>query len=102
MKRAAIVLVLAWASVSPAASQGYIFALQRHSCGAWLEERKIGAYSLQAWALGYLSGASVYGGVNMQGLHPDDVLDWIDNYCRMHASNLITEPLAAFIKERSW
>src|SRR5215212_4571939 len=65
-RRAAIVLALAWASISPASSQeSIVYLLVRQSCGAWLEERKGESQNLQIWVLGFLSGASVYGGIGL-------------------------------------
>src|SRR4051794_29619499 len=65
-RRAAIALALVWAFISPASSQeSIVYPLIRQSCGAWLEERKGEDQNLQIWVLGFLSGASVYGGVGL-------------------------------------
>jgi len=97
----ALALALVWAITSPASSQeSILYPLVQQSCEAWSEERKSDNQNLQIWVLGFLSGASVYGGVNLGELDADAPLRWIDNYCQWHPIDLVTQALAAFINER--
>jgi hypothetical protein len=55
------------------------------SCGRWLEKRRTGqAFSMQTWALGYISGAAIWGQVGdpLGPTDADGVSYWLDNYCR--------------------
>jgi hypothetical protein len=61
-------------------------------CGRWVEEKTA---PRKAWLLGYLSG------LNLSGIEKGDPLDklasaeqafaWMDNYCRQHPLNLLSE-----------
>lgn len=71
-RRAAIALALGWVSINAASSQeSIVYPLVRQSCEAWLEERKSEGQNLQFWVLGFLSGASVYGGISLDKLDAD-------------------------------
>lgn len=53
------------------------------------------------WALGYISGAAIWGGVG-DPLRPTDangVFYWLDNYCRTAAAGPLREAIDAFITD---
>lgn len=70
------------------------------SCGRWLEDRKTGRYyNMENWALGYISGAAMWG----NGLDPlrqtdaDGVAYWLDNYCVAKPTSYFHDAVDAFI-----
>ena len=55
------------------------------SCGRWLDRRRTGHKDGMAnWALGYISGAAVYGEIGdpLRDTDSDGVLYWLDNFLR--------------------
>ena len=70
------------------------------SCGTWLDHRQRGEwFDMGNWALGFISGAGIYGNVvNPLGkTDADGVLYWLDNYCRRDPSGYFSEAVKAFI-----
>jgi hypothetical protein len=70
------------------------------SCGKWLEERRTGNYfSMGNWALGYISGAAIWGDVGdpLGRTDADGVLYWLDNYCNSSPVSPFTDAVNAFI-----
>jgi hypothetical protein len=71
------------------------------SCGTWLEDRRTrgGHFSALNWALGYLSGAAIFGDVGdpLRGVDPNGVAYWLDNWCRANPSSYFSDGVRAFI-----
>jgi hypothetical protein len=74
------------AAERPVLGQGNI------SCSLWLEGRQIdspSSASRTAWILGFISAFNQYGlqsqGADVsEGKNTDELMGWIDNYCRQH------------------
>jgi len=70
------------------------------SCTAWTDARQdLKSDTPEQWTLGFLSGvgfASGHGIQPLRGLAPQDVADWLDRYCRMHAKDTIAHAAEVF------
>lgn len=72
----------------------------RGSCGSWLEGRKNRQFFYMAnWALGYISGAAIWGNIGDPLGHTDadGVLYWLDNYCSSNPTTEFSDAVDAFI-----
>ena len=70
------------------------------SCGTWLDRREREQwFDLGNWALGFISGAEIYGDIGnpLGRTDVDGVLYWLDNYCHRDPSGHFTEAVKAFI-----
>ena len=73
------------------------------SCGTWFTSRRSNEeFSMQNWALGFMSGAEVFGEVgNILGnTDADGVAYWLDRYCSQHPASPFFDAVKAFIQER--
>ena len=83
----------------PVLGQGMI------SCSLWLEGRQTdspSAASRTAWALGFMSAFNQYGLTSeradvSEGKSSEELMAWIDNYCRQHQGDHLHMALQAFI-----
>ena len=77
------------------------------SCGSWLEGRQtesVDATSRVAWVLGFMTGFNQYGSKSKaddvsEGKSTEELLAWMDNYCRQHEGNNLHRASTAFIDE---
>jgi hypothetical protein len=70
------------------------------SCGTWLYRRRSGDFfDMGNWALGYVSGAAIFGDVGnpLGRTDSNGVLYWLDNYCASHPTEDLTGALNTFI-----
>ena len=97
------------AAERPVLGQGNI------SCSLWLEGRQTdspSAASRTAWVLGFMSAFNQYGLTSertdvSEGKSSEELMAWIDNYCRQHQGDHLHMALQAFIddfrkKSSSW
>ena len=79
-------------------------------CGQWLDVRtdiqlEVRALAVQLWVLGYLSGKAM--GANKEfwksgdGLSNEQVMYWIDNYCREHPLKHLDQGADILFHERT-
>ncbi len=54
------------------------------SCGLWLSSTGPAKEVLQAWMLGFVSGADFLGDTPLAETDPDAIHAWVDKYCREH------------------
>ena len=92
-----IVVILA---VGAPARAVHMVGIGNRSCGSWIQARRQNpeqAHLLESWVGGYLSGANsiiapatkrdvLSGGIDAEGLWA-----WIDNYCRAHPLDSVSE-----------
>ncbi len=90
----------ATADEHPVLGQGNI------SCSSWLEVRQTdnaGAASRIAWVLGFITAFNQYGLASpadvSEGKSTEDLMAWMDNYCRQHQGDNLHRASAAFIDE---
>jgi hypothetical protein len=77
------------------------------SCGSWLEGRQtesVDATSRVAWVLGFMTGFNQYGSKSKaddvsEGKSTEELLAWMDNYCRQHEGDNLHRASTAFIDE---
>jgi hypothetical protein len=77
------------------------------SCSLWLEGRQTdspSSASRTAWILGFISAFSQYGlqsqGADVsEGKNTDELMGWIDNYCRQHQGDDLHTASEAFIDD---
>jgi hypothetical protein len=89
------------AAERPVLGQGMI------SCSLWLEGRQTdspSAASRTAWALGFMSAFNQYGLTSeradvSEGKSSEELMAWIDNYCRQHQGDHLHMALQAFIDD---
>jgi len=102
MKRAALALLLL-ATLSGRSEAAMIMgAGASASCGNWLEARRARSMNwihMSNWALGYISGAAVFGEVGdpLARVDADGVDYWLDNWCRARPSSFFKDGVKAFI-----
>jgi hypothetical protein len=102
MKKLTLVLCLCLVPVvSPRSEVPLIGIGAISSCGKWLAARKTNHYfEIETWALGYISGAAVWGGVNALGqTDADGVYYWLDNYCSARPTDSFYKAINAFIAD---
>ena len=93
--------IQAIAAERPVLGQGNI------SCSLWLEGRQTdspGSASRTAWFLGFISAFNQYGlqsqGADVsEGKNTDELMGWIDNYCRQHQGDDLHTASEAFIDD---
>jgi hypothetical protein len=101
---AAIALCLLPVSVTadehPVLGQGNI------SCSAWLDGRQTGNPSTTsriAWVLGFMTAFNQYGSKSQadvsEGKSTDDLMAWMDNYCKQHQGDNLHRASVTFIDE---
>jgi hypothetical protein len=102
---AAIALCLlptqATADEHPVLGQGNV------SCSSWLEGRQTDnarATSRIAWVLGFMTAFNQYGSKSQtddvsEGKSTEELMAWMDNYCRQHQDDNLHRASAAFIDE---
>jgi hypothetical protein len=75
------------------------------SCSVWLEDRQTdipGAASRTGWVLGFMSAFNQYAweGIDVsEGKGTDELMSWIDSYCRQHRSDHLHMASQAFIDD---
>lgn len=74
------------------------------SCSAWIERRQSdnASPSRTAWVLGFLTGFNQYGSKSQaddvsEGKSTEELMRWIDDYCRRHPGDNLHRASAAFI-----
>jgi hypothetical protein len=93
--------IQAIAAERPVLGQGNI------SCSLWLEGRQTdspSSASRTAWILGFISAFNQYGlqsqGADVsEGKNTDELMGWIDNYCRQHQGDDLHTASEAFIDD---
>jgi hypothetical protein len=69
------------------------YGVGQQSCGMWTQARKSGRteeLSMTSWAMGYISGASSFGGGDLRATDTAGIRSYLDTYCAAH-------PLDAFV-----
>jgi hypothetical protein len=96
-----VFLTICFAQPTAANAVTVIGAGAKTTCGKWLCERQSGGFTISNWVLGFLSGVGTLAPDldPLNRLDSDAVLHWIDNYCRAHPLDPITNALKAFVKE---
>ena len=75
------------------------------SCGSWLEGRQTeSATSRIAWVLGFMTGFNQYGSKSKaddvsEEKSTEELMAWMDNYCRQHQGDNLHRASTAFIDE---
>ena len=77
------------------------------SCSSWLDGRQTdnaGATSRIAWVLGFMTAFNQYGSKSQaddvsEGKSTEDLMAWMDDYCRQHQGDNLHRASAAFIDE---
>ena len=76
------------------------------SCSSWLEGRQTdnpGATSRIAWVLGFMTAFNQYGSKSQadvsEGKGTEELMAWMDNYCRQHQGDNLHKASGAFIDE---
>ena len=75
------------------------------SCSVWLEGRQAdspGAANRTGWVLGFISAFNQYAweGIDVsEGKGTEELMSWIDNYCRQHQSDHLHMASQAFIDD---
>ena len=75
------------------------------SCSVWLEGRQTDspdAASRTAWLLGFMSAFNQYAweGIDVsEGKGTEELMSWMDNYCRQHQSDHLHMASQAFIDD---
>ena len=68
------------------------------SCSSWLERA-----ARTAWILGYITAFNQYGskpeGDVSEGKNTEEMMVWIDNYCRDHPADNVYRAAAALVDE---
>ena len=93
----------------PASTQAQVRALGPGAwalCSTWLQARAepespLG-FGLLSWALGYISGAAVYGSVGdvLSDVDFNDVENSLDTYCRSHPDEHLIDGVTQFVNSR--
>ena len=76
------------------------------SCGSWLENRTgddVQVAARTAWVLGYVTAFNQYGskpeGDVSGGKSTEEMMAWIDNYCRQHPAGNVYRASAALVDQ---
>ena len=75
------------------------------SCRLWLEDRQTdssSAASRTGWVLGFMSAFNQYGsqgGDVSEGKSTEELMSWIDNYCRKHQDDHLHIASQAFVDD---
>jgi len=75
------------------------------SCSSWLEGRQTDSPSAESrtgWVLGFMSAFNQYGaqGADVsEGKSTEELMSWIDNYCRKHQDDHLHMASQAFIDD---
>ena len=76
------------------------------SCSSWLEGRQSdnAGPSRTAWVLGFMTAFNQYGSKSQaddvsEGKSTEELMNWIDDYCRQHPGDNLHRASAAFIDE---
>jgi hypothetical protein len=96
--------LLAWSAPRAA------FGVGLSTCATWTKARESGDdgyYVISNWALGFVSGVNMAGGMNIADTGPDFLLGtdrngltvWIDNYCATHPLDPVIYGATALVKE---
>ena len=100
--------LLAALPTAVSAAPGEVTYLTPHNgrtCGSWVAQRRNGDLSIwqiEAWGLGLLSGSAAVqrGSDFLNGVEPDGVYGWVDNYCKDHPLAPLTDALVALANDR--
>jgi hypothetical protein len=100
-------IALLFLSVPAIAQQRPVLGQGNISCSSWLEGRRTdspSAASRTGWVLGFMSAFNQYGlksqgGDVSEGKSTEDLMAWIDNYCRQHQGDDLHTASAAFIDD---
>jgi hypothetical protein len=99
-----IAVALAIAATSPQgrAYRNYGFT-DSDACGTWAEYRASGrSQALEGWVLGFLSGYNEWGSANgdvAPGVKASGVLLWVDEYCKAHPLDSVSNAAFQLVNE---
>jgi hypothetical protein len=102
MKKLTLALCLCLLPVVSPRSEVRSIGSGNASCGTWLHDRKTKDYFAMAnWALGYISGAAIWGDVGnpLGQTDADGVFYWLDNYCNARPTEKFYYAMDAFIRD---
>ena len=76
------------------------------SCSSWLENHRsddVQGSARTAWVLGYITAFNQYGSKPerdiSEGKNTEEMMAWIDNYCRQHPADNVYRASAALVDE---
>lgn len=108
LKAAAAVLfgISLWLASGASHAQVHIRGAGVITCATWLQQRaERSSQEAAAWALGFLSGAAIFGaggGRDFLAVHSwASIGPWLDDYCRSQPGTALPEALKAFIDAHS-
>ena len=103
---APLFVALLFLTTQIAAQEQAVLGQGNVSCGSWLNDRKgddAQASSKIAWVLGYVTAFNQYGskpeGDVSEGKKTEEMMVWIDNYCRDHPADNVHRASAALVDE---
>jgi hypothetical protein len=100
MKKGCFVLALALCA-PPIAAQ--VVVRGAPSCGLWVQEsgkKSIFEMGFKGWLVGYLSGMASMSNDNiLQGVDNDSIFLWMENYCRTHPLEDVSDGGEALFNE---
>ena len=105
IKKAALTIALV-STLLPSLSASAGYTVNGHgtkSCGVWIEARKheddtIDAVIFSVWVSGFVSGVG-YANINLKDSDPDGRANWIDNYCKAHPLDDVSNAAQALVNE---
>jgi hypothetical protein len=94
-----------WRQVSDNAAaprRPFVLGGGNQSCGLWTEDARSSpnnAAMLKHWVGGFLTGVDYVGQQPpLNGVQPESVFAWIDNYCQTHSADTIDIAAIAFVR----
>jgi hypothetical protein len=98
--------LLLFQTVQMAAQEQAVLGQGNVSCGSWLENRTgddVQVAARTAWVLGYVTAFNHYGskpeGDVSGGKSTEEMMAWIDNYCRQHPADNVYRASAALVDQ---
>jgi hypothetical protein len=98
--------LLLFQTVQMAAQEKAVLGQGNVSCGSWLENRTgddVQVVARTAWVLGYVTAFNQYGskpeGDVSGGKSTEEMMAWIDNYCRQHPTDNVYRASAALVDQ---
>jgi hypothetical protein len=98
--------LLLFQTVQMAAQEQAVLGQGNVSCGSWLEVRTgedVQVAARTAWVLGYVTAFNQYGskpeGDVSSGKSTEEMMAWIDNYCRQHPADNVYRASAALVDQ---
>ena len=98
--------LLFFQTVQMAAQEQAVLGQGNVSCGIWLENRRgddVQVATRTAWVLGYITAFNQYGskpeGDVSGGKDTEELMAWIDNYCRQNPADNLYRASSALVDQ---